>query len=150
MSDGILGKAKFKCKNCGCIRNLNNEDFTFDSESSSQRNMGEENQYSACIEIPCDECNQDISLNFSVWEYPVGIINDSDESAIGADILESNFDIYHRPPDEDEEDNSRVMGAAAGGAIFGASIGGPIGAIIGGIFGGIIGDSVKKGGNKNG
>jgi len=42
-----------------------------------------------------------------------------------------------------EEENSRTLGAAAGGAILGASLGGPAGALIGGIIGLWLGETVN-------
>lgn len=149
MSDGIIAEARYVCSNCGHEHSLSKDEIVFEAESGSERGMGEECQFAAYIDYPCDNCNQDIHLKFEAWEYPSGILNDTNHEASGAEILDASIDIYHRPPDP-EEDNSRILGAAAGGAIFGASVGGPFGAVIGGILGGLIGDSVKSGGKKNG
>lgn len=150
MSDGILGKAHYRCSNCGQEYKLSSNDIIFETESASERTMGNELQHRAYIDEKCTSCNQEIYLTFEVWEYPIGIINDTTNESSGAEIIDSNFSIYHCPPEPDSDDGSRVLGAAAGGAIFGASIGGPFGALIGGIIGGLVGDSVQKGGKKNG
>lgn len=149
MSDGIIAEALYVCSNCGHEHSLSKDEIVFEAESGSERGMGEECQYAAYIYSQCDSCNQEIRLKFEACEYPIGILNNTNYEAFGAEILEVSIDIYHRPP-EPEEDNTRVLGAAAGGAIFGASVGGPFGALIGGIIGGIIGNSVKDGGKKNG
>ena len=152
MSDGIIAEVTYVCSSCGHEHYLKQDEIAFEAESGSERGMGEECHYAAYIDLPCDNCNQDIHLKLEVWEYPTGIINYTNHEASGAEIANANFDIYHRPPapEEEAEDNSRVLGAAAGGAIFGASVGGPFGALVGGIIGGLIGDSVKKGGKGNG
>ncbi len=143
MSDGIVGKAKFRCSKCG---ELHEEEVTsFEATGGSSRQMGDENEYTAIISEECHNCGSNYEIEMKVWKYPTGIINYSSEESSGVEELEAEYEVYHTPA----HDSSRVMGAAAGGAIFGASIGGPFGAIIGGILGGLIGDSVAKG-DKNG
>jgi predicted RNA-binding Zn-ribbon protein involved in translation (DUF1610 family) len=154
MISGITGKASFTCSKCGEAYSLEHDDFDFNAESGSEKGMGVETQYVSEHEFECDECGQEISIKFEVWEYPVGAINHTTHSATGANNVESEFDFIYSPEEPSEEDeNNRVVGAVAGGAILGASLGGPVGAIIGGILGGILGDSVnksKKEGGKNG
>ena len=152
MSDGIVAEATYVCTSCGHEHNLKQDEITFEAEAVSERGMGEENHYAAYVDLPCDNCDQEIHLRFEVWEYPTGIINYNNHEASGAEILDVDFNIYHRPPvlEEESDDNSRVLGAAAGVAIFGASVGGLFGAVLGGLIGGLIGDSVKKGGKGNG
>jgi len=152
MSDGIIAEATYVCSSCGHEHYLRKGEIAFEAESSSERGMGEECHYAAYFDLPCDNCNQDINLTFDVWEYPAGIINYTNHEASGAEVLSADFDIYHRPPapQKESDDNSRVLGAVAGGAILGASVGGPFGALIGGLIGGLIGDSVKKGGKGHG
>lgn len=98
MSEGILGKAIYRCNQCNVKHYLNNDDFDFQIESCDIRNMGEENQYVAEFSENCHQCNNEISLRFEAWEYPVGILNSTNETATGAEILESDIDIYHEPP----------------------------------------------------
>lgn len=98
MSDGILGKAVYRCDKCNVKHYLNNDDFDFQVESSDMRSMGEEKQYVAEFSENCHQCNNEISLRFEAWEYPVGILNSTNETAKGAEILESEIDIYHEPP----------------------------------------------------
>lgn len=103
MSDGITGKASYECLSCGAVHFLHNEDFNFESESGSYREMGQETQYAAEFNEKCQKCNNDIEIKFEVWEYPVGIINMTDSEISGAKVLDSDFGIYHEPP-EDEYD----------------------------------------------
>ena len=106
MSDGIIGKATYKCMKCGAKHYLHNEDFHFEAESSSERGMGEAVQYTHEIDEECHNCDNHIHISFEVWEYPIGILNMTNEDTSGADILESDFDIYHAPPEEDELETS--------------------------------------------
>lgn len=103
MSDGITGKASYECLSCGAVYFLHNENFNFESESGSYREMGQETQYAAEFNEKCQKCNNDIEIKFEVWEYPVGIINMTDSEISGAKVLDSDFGIYHEPP-EDEYD----------------------------------------------
>lgn len=109
MSDGITGKATYKCNNCGAKHYLHDEDFYFETESGSERGMGDEVQYSYEREEECHNCGSDIQLKFEVWEYPVGIINMTNEDASGAELLESDFDIYNAPPQEEHEETVKLV-----------------------------------------
>jgi len=109
MSDGITGKATYKCEKCGAKHFLHDEDFRFEAESGSDRSMGEEVQYCYELDEPCHNCNNEIRLRFEVWEYPTGIINMTNEDASGAEILESDFDIYHEQPQNEREDAVRLV-----------------------------------------
>ncbi|WP_162941084.1 hypothetical protein [Photobacterium salinisoli] len=109
MSDGITGKATYKCTNCGAKHYLHNDDFYFEAESGSERGMGGEVQYSYELDEKCHNCDADIHLKFEVWEYPVGIINMTNEESSGAEIIESDFDIYHEPPREEHEEAAKLV-----------------------------------------
>jgi|GEM_PF-1568229 len=109
MNDGITGKATYKCNNCGAKHYLHDEDFYFETESGSERGMGDEVQYSYEREEECHNCGSDIQLKFEVWEYPVGIINMTNEDASGAELLESDFDIYNAPPQEEHEETVKLV-----------------------------------------
>lgn len=109
MSDGITGKATYKCINCGAKHYLHNDDFYFEVESGSERSMGEEVQYSYELDEKCHNCDADIHLRFEVWEYPVGIINMTNEDSSGATIIESDFDIYYEIPREEHEEAAKLV-----------------------------------------
>lgn len=109
MSDGIIGKAIYKCNRCGAKRSLHDDDFCFEAESGSERAMGEETQYVCEVDEPCNNCNNAIHLKFEVREYPLGIINMTNENSSGAEVLESHFEIYHAPPHEEHEDVVKLV-----------------------------------------
>ncbi|WNL37735.1 hypothetical protein RN346_10470 [Halomonas sp. PAMB 3232] len=109
MSDGITGKATYKCEKCGAKHFLHDEDFCFEPESGSNRDMGEEVQYGYELDEPCRNCGNEIRLKFEVWECPVGIINMTNENSSGAEILKSEFDTYHEPPQDEHEEAVRIV-----------------------------------------
>ena len=143
MSNHIKGHATFRCGNCGEKYSLN--DFDFNPESGYGRGMGSETQHISIFEQTCDKCNYDISIEFEVWEYPEGAFNSASSLSTSATHINAEFDfVGYDEGCSNEEENTRVVGAAAGGAILGASLGGPFGALVGGVIGGILGDSVNK------
>lgn len=101
MSYQIVGSATYKCTKCGAKHYLQRADFKFDAQSGSERQMGAETQYVVEIEEPCHNCDQDIRLEFEVWEYPAGIINYTNKQSEGAEILDSSFEIEHEPDEDD-------------------------------------------------
>lgn len=109
MSDGITGEATYQCNSCGAKHYLHDEDFCFEAESGSERGMGEEVQYSYELEEECHNCGAKIQLKFEVWEYPVGIINMTNEDASGAEVIDSNFDIYNAPRQEENEETVKLV-----------------------------------------
>lgn len=152
MNTGIRGSADFSCSQCGKRYSLHGGNLEFYAESGSERGMGDETQYVSDFGMQCSNCGNPISIKFEVWEYPVGVVNYISHSETGASDVDCEFDITYYP-DSDDESSTRVVGAAAGGAILGASLGGPFGALIGGAIGALLGDSVnksKKGSQGNG
>ena len=74
-----------KCKKCNVLLNV-----TIDLEcvSSCERSMGEEFEFEGIMEDKCPNCGNDIHLNLSVWEYPVGAVNYQEEECYGGVIVE--------------------------------------------------------------
>lgn len=83
---------RFKCDSCGKIHSYHKSDFNldFDCIESSERSMGPENHYEAIEVFDCD-CGNQITANFEVWEYPVGVHNYDSLSLEGGEILESFY-----------------------------------------------------------
>jgi hypothetical protein len=102
MSDGIIGSATYKCLKCGVKHYLHEDDFHFEADFGAEREMGEEVQHVHEVDEECHNCGNRIQIKFEAWEYPVSILNMTNQVTSGAEILESDFDIYHAPPKEDE------------------------------------------------
>lgn len=109
MSDRITGKATYKCIKCGAKHFFQDEDFHFEVESSSERGMGREIQHSFESDYVCHRCDNRIHLRFDVWEYPVGVLNTTTEDASGAEILESDFEIYRSPPKDSLDKSANLI-----------------------------------------
>lgn len=63
------------CQECGESISEKLEIVNLEWESSDERGMGEETQYSFTCEVQCPHCNHDFTVDGEVWEYPVGAIN---------------------------------------------------------------------------
>lgn len=83
---------RFKCDSCGKIHSYHKSDFNldFDCIESSERSMGIENHYEAIEVFDC-ECGNQITVNFEVWEYPIGAHNYDSLTVEGGEILESFY-----------------------------------------------------------
>lgn len=68
---------KFICPKCDNTIKLNLSDYITD-ESSDEKSMGAETEYSIEAEGVCPNCNYDYSVSGSIYEYPVGAENYND------------------------------------------------------------------------
>jgi hypothetical protein len=64
-----------KCPHCGGENKIDLSDYVI-SEDSSERDMGEEVEYTIEGEFECSKCKCSCHISGSVWEYPVGAYND--------------------------------------------------------------------------
>lgn len=94
------------CDNCGHSIEVDGDDIDWEWEciDGDERSMGIENQYIAEHYIDCPECGNEVHITFNVWEYPVGVYNNSDIDIDGGS-LETDFDFQDRtnPIFEDDE-----------------------------------------------
>lgn len=94
------------CDNCGHSIEVDGDDIDWEWEciGGDERSMGIENQYIAEHYIDCPECGNEVHITFNVWEYPVGVYNNSDIDIDGGS-LETDFDFQDRtnPIFEDDE-----------------------------------------------
>lgn len=83
---------RFKCESCGKTHFYHESDFNLDFEciESSERSMGAENHYEAIEVFDC-ECGNQITANFEIWEYPIGVHNYDSLKLEGGEILESFY-----------------------------------------------------------
>lgn len=99
-----------ECSKCGKQHDFSPSDTDFESNGGSERSMGPENSYLWETEIECDgnlegeECGNDISVKYEVWEYPVGAFN-MDEVAIegGRELSRFGYN-FHDEPEPDSDD----------------------------------------------
>lgn len=79
----IVSPPELKCKKCFTINVPNVDEFEDPSTSSSERNMGEEREFTWELEMECSKCKSPLSITISGWEYPVGILNYQETKATG-------------------------------------------------------------------
>ncbi|RUS44583.1 hypothetical protein [Cohnella sp. AR92] len=71
----ISHKDKFECEGCGAKISHTFTIQDLEYESSDERGMGEETQYSFTEEVPCPQCGHLNEVAGEVWEYPDGAVN---------------------------------------------------------------------------
>ena len=86
MSIYCRGKARIQHKVTGKIYDIECEELDWDVDGSDERQMGPEIHHEAVLEHP------DLGdLNWSLWEYPVGVENDHKYN-VGEHIVVKDFD----------------------------------------------------------
>jgi len=71
----ISHQAQFKCRGCGATITHTFTIQDLEYESSDERGMGEQTQYSFTEEVPCPHCGHSNVVKGEVWEYPEGVVN---------------------------------------------------------------------------
>lgn len=105
----VTGEFSLECSKCSKEHDFLPEDVDFET-GGSERSMGPENSYIWKEDIECDgeidgeECGNEISINYEVYEYPVGALNNETVEITGGKEL-SRFDYnFHEEPEEDDRD----------------------------------------------
>lgn len=97
------GQFSLKCSNCGKQHNFLPEDADFDATSGSERQMGHEHGYSWKYTFNCDNCGNEIEIDYEVWEYPEGVFNNDQVNITGGtEVRRFNYD-FHGDPEPDNE-----------------------------------------------
>lgn len=79
------GIIEYECDACGDSGEIPIDDFSVECVGGDDRGMGQENIYDVIYEFECPSCNSDISLNFQVSEYPLGMLNFTLNNSSGAE-----------------------------------------------------------------
>jgi len=82
-----IGDVTFKCKNCQTKYALNCDELEWEVVASDERQMGAEVNHEAYYKIGCEKCDNDMSLTFNCWEYPVGAENYRDVQSEGVEDI---------------------------------------------------------------
>lgn len=95
------GTFTITCDKCGEKHDFLAEEADFESTGGSERQMGPENSYTWEYTFNCDKCENDIEIEYQVWEYPAGAFNyDQVEIKGGKDINRFGYD-FHDDPEPD-------------------------------------------------
>lgn len=71
----VNGTFSLTCDNCSKQHDFASDESDFDNTSGSERQMGTESGYTWEHTFNCDECENEIEIEYEVWEYPVGAFN---------------------------------------------------------------------------
>lgn len=97
----VNGSFSLTCDKCGTQHDFSEDEADFDLTMGDERQMGRENGYSWQHEFECDNCGNNIEIDYEVWEYPEGAFN-NDSVRISGGTENGRFEYdFHGEPDED-------------------------------------------------
>jgi hypothetical protein len=98
----VNGTFSLICNKCSKQHNFRANDADFDETSGSERQMGPENGYTWEYIFNCDQCENEIEIEYEVWEYPVGAFNnDQVEIKGGTEVNRYGYDFQDAPEPDD-------------------------------------------------
>lgn len=95
----------FICSDCKKQYHLKSSDVEWQSVSASERQMGAEVQHEAIYDNTCKICGNSMRITFDCWEYPIGVINDTDIDSNGVENIIGKCvpDLWANEIQEEEE-----------------------------------------------
>ncbi len=90
----------YQCQECETEYSLDCKELDWEQVGGSERGMGAELEYEAEYYNICDRCNNDMSITFNCWEYPVGTERGRDVSSEGIVNLQGNCCLKFNSHDE--------------------------------------------------
>ena len=91
----ITGSVTYVCDQCGKRHSVGAGELEFQVAAVSEDEQGEHIHYVYEYEKNCDQCGKRIDIEFEVWEYPLGTINNKDYTMSGARDVEEHFTVAH-------------------------------------------------------
>ncbi len=94
----VKGTLSITCNKCGKQHDFSADEADFDANNGSERQMGSENGYTWEHTFNCDECENEIEIEYEVWEYPIGTFN-HDQVNIngGTEVNRYGYDFHDSP-----------------------------------------------------
>lgn len=80
----VVKPITIKCENCDQLIEVETD---VDCIGRYERQMGEECEYEAVAEEDCHKCGSLLYVKMSIWEYPVGALNNLETEVDGAKII---------------------------------------------------------------
>lgn len=101
-----------RCNQCGHNHIVEYDDLYFDWEAIgwSGRSMGEETEYQSTEYIDCPHCGSQINIEFHLWEYPIGVVNNTNIEIEHGEIVGDISDFSGRISLMDEATECRRCG----------------------------------------
>lgn len=76
------GGNKFYCENCSRWHTFSCNSLDWEVVDTNNRQMGFEKHHTSSFEMKCN-CGEDMSITFHCWEYPLGVIDNTDVESKG-------------------------------------------------------------------
>ena len=102
-----LALVYYECTECDRLDSFTCNELDWEIVSSSEKNMGPENEHQAIYEDICKKCNNEIKITLTCWEYLAGVEETRDIEAIGAKVIEGDCcpDLHNEYGEELTEDD---------------------------------------------
>ena len=84
----LSGNVVFNCKKCNSTNSVPSSWFDLEPISRMDRGMGLETYYLGELEVDCNNCESNISIELHAFEYPQGVINNVQMNSTGAAITQ--------------------------------------------------------------
>ena len=83
IDNNIKSDITYQCKSCEASHTLDCKELDWEQVGGSERGMGAELEHEAEYFDTCEKCDNDMSITFRCWEYPVGAENMREISSSG-------------------------------------------------------------------
>ena len=97
----VKGTFSLTCSKCNKQHDFTSDEADFDATSGSERQMGPETGYTWECTFNCDKCDNEIEIEYEVWEYPMGAFNHEQINIKGGTSINSFDYDFHGEPDID-------------------------------------------------
>lgn len=84
----LSGNVDFNCTKCNSPNFVSSSWFDLEQISGMERGMGPETNYLGELEVDCDNCESNISIELHLVEYPQGVLNHLSMNSTGATITQ--------------------------------------------------------------
>jgi len=89
------GYVSFACSRCSKPHNIEAQALTFKEDTSAEAEDDEYIRYTSQVDTVCATCNNEMLINFDIWEYPEPISNYSYYSEVGVKGIDCEFTVEH-------------------------------------------------------
>lgn len=96
----VTGTFSLTCEKCDKQHDFKSADADFEVTSTDERQMGTESCYSWNNTFNCDNCDNEIEVEYDVWEYPEGAYNNDDVRINGGEEVSRYSYDFHEPDDD--------------------------------------------------
>lgn len=89
MSVSCNGRLIIACDKCKYQNRFACDELEFDVVDAEERQMGPESHHLSEFDFECRNCNAEINVKYSVWEYPSGSYNNEEIEVEGGRVVQN-------------------------------------------------------------